>query len=202
MVHGGQTDLRLRQCAVTVPATMPADTTRALRGALAGAVAAGVWSAQTPLDKRVFGVDYDDAELLGSALTRRRGTLATQVAGQLMHLANGAAFGAVYSRVAPSVPLPAWARGPVAGLAEHLAGWPLVLATDRLHPARGDLPALWGSGRAFAAATWRHLLFGLVLGELERRLNPPVVEPEPVTDEVAATNGHGSAEHLAVAADH
>ena len=44
---------------------------------------------------------------------------------------------------------------------------------DRVHPARSDLPQLWGSGRAFAQATWRHVLFGFVLGELERRLNPP-----------------------------
>jgi hypothetical protein len=77
-----------------------------------------------------------------------------------------------------------------------------VLATDRLHPARQDLPTLWGSGRAFAAATWRHLVFGFVMGELERRLNPPGTEPEPVSDEVVSTNGHGSIEHLVAAADH
>ena len=84
------------------------------------------------------------------------------------------------------------------GLAEHLAGWPLVLATDRFHPARRDMPTLWGSSRAFAAATWRHLLFGFVLGELERRLNPPEAEPEPVDAAAAASNGHGSVEHLVV----
>ena len=50
------------------------DATRVLRGALAGAIASGVWGAQQGLDKRVFGVDYDDAELLGSALTRERGS--------------------------------------------------------------------------------------------------------------------------------
>ena len=44
---------------------MAFDATRTLRGALAGAAAAAVWAAQQPLDKRVFGVDYDDAELLG-----------------------------------------------------------------------------------------------------------------------------------------
>jgi hypothetical protein len=37
-----------------------------------------------------------------------------------------------------------------------------------------------------------------VLGELERRLNPPG-EPEPVDAEAAASNGHGSPEHLVVA---
>ena len=61
-------------------------------------------------------------------------------------------------------------------------GWPSTSppgrgprCSPRVHPA--DLPQLWGSGRAFAQATWRHVLFGLVLGELERRLNPPEEEP-------------------------
>ena len=58
---------------------------------------------------------------------------------------------------------------------------------------------LWGNGRAFAQATWRHLLFGVVLGELERRLNaPPEPPPGPPYEEVAATNGHGSLEHAVV----
>jgi hypothetical protein len=38
---------------------------RTVNGAMAGAVAAGVWAAQQPLDKRVFDSDYDDVELLG-----------------------------------------------------------------------------------------------------------------------------------------
>ena len=58
------------------------------------------------------------------------------------------------------------------------------------------MPQLWGSSRAFAQATWRHVLFGTVLGELERRLNPPDSEPRPIDPAAAASNGHGSAEHL------
>jgi hypothetical protein len=83
----------------------------------------------------------------------------------------------------------------VAALAEHLALWPLGGLSDRFHPARGDLPSLKGNRVAFAQATWRHLLFGLVLGELERRVN---VEPEPAppADQPDyASNGHGSLEH-------
>ena len=38
-----------------------------------------------------------------------------------LHLANGAVFGALYSAIAPRVPLPSWARGPAAGLAEQAA---------------------------------------------------------------------------------
>ncbi len=104
-------------------------------------------------------------------------------------------FGAVYANLAPALPLPPMLRGPAAGLSEHLALWPLVALTDRFHPARKQLPVLGGNHRAFAQAAWRHLLFGLVLGELERRLN---AEPEPAPLEPAAdysSNGHGSLEH-------
>jgi hypothetical protein len=173
---------------------MPVTTTRTLRGALAGAAAAGVWAAQQPLDRRVFGHPYDDTEVLGRLVVRSG---AWQLAGVGIHLANGALFGAVYSNVAPSLPVPPGLRGPLAGLAEHVATWPGTAVVDRMHPARSDLPQLWGSGRAFAQAAWRHVLFGFVLGELERRLNPPEEVPLPVDDTVVSTNGHGSAEHLA-----
>src|SRR5919199_197603 len=48
----------------------PVEVRRTLGGAAAGALAAGVWAAQQPLDKRVFGSDYDDVELLGKVVTR------------------------------------------------------------------------------------------------------------------------------------
>jgi hypothetical protein len=153
--------------------------TRTVRGALAGTVAAAVWLVQQPLDKRVFDWPHDDAELLG------RLTGAGPAAGAALHLANGAVFGAVYAGVAPSVPVPAALRGPLAGLLEHLATWPLTLVAA---------PDLSRSPRAFAQATWRHLLFGIVLGEVERRLNPSALEP--VSEEAVASNGHGSPEHL------
>jgi hypothetical protein len=85
-------------------------------------------------------------------------------------------------------------RGPIAALAEHLALWPLAAVSDRLHPARNDIGRLSGNRRAFAQATWRHLLFGLVLGELERRLNagPEAAPPQP--EAAYSSNGHGSLE--------
>jgi hypothetical protein len=168
------------------------DVGRTARGALAGAVAAGVWAAQSPLDQRIFGVPYLDQELLGKAVTRGR---AWHPIGVALHVLNGAAFGAAYANVAPSLPLPPVARGPAAGLAEHLATWPLTVLVDARHPARGELPRLADNPRAFAQATWRHLLFGVVLGELERRLNPPPASP-PVPDAPAvSSNGHGDIEH-------
>lgn len=168
---------------------MAPDPPRTLRGALAGIAAAGVWAAQQPLDKRVFGSDYDDVRLLGGLVV---GGPAAYPVGLAMHLANGALFGALYANLAPTLSVPPALRGPLAALAEHLATWPATLVVPRLREAGG----VWRPERAFAQATWRHLLFGAVLGELERRLNPLEPGPPPVDPEAAASNGHGSPEHL------
>ena len=175
---------------------MPIDRAQTIRGALAGALAAGVWAAQMPLDKRAFSIACDDVELLGKAVTRGRWW---PVAGWALHLHNGALFGAVYANLAPRAPLPSWARGPAAGLAEHLATWPAAALADRLHPARAELPAAFADPRAFVQATWRHLLFGTLLGELERRMNADARVAAPDYSRMASHNGHGRAEHLAAA---
>jgi hypothetical protein len=168
---------------------------RTLKGAAAGAVAAAVWAAQQPLDKRAFESSYDDVELLGKLATRGSGWPA---AGLALHLQNGAVFGAVYAHLRPFLPGPPLVRGVVAALIEHATTWPLVRLTDARHPARRELPRLAGNQRALVQATWRHLLFGAVLGELERRLNPQdEFEPPGVPVD---SNGHGNIEHAAVAA--
>jgi len=168
------------------------DSTKTLRGAVSGAVAATVWALQQPLDKLVFSSRYDDVELLGKVFTRDAGWLPI---GLGIHMSNGALFGAVYANLAPAIPLPPRLRGPAAALAEHSALWPLVALTDRLHPARAELPKLRGNRVAFLQAAWRHLLFGVVLGELERRINaePEAEPPEPESQ--YSSNGHGSLEH-------
>jgi hypothetical protein len=171
------------------------DVQRSLNGALAGAIAAAVWAAQQPLDKRLFGSDYDDVELLGKLVTRESSWPA---AGAFLHVYNGAVFGAVYAQLRPFIPGPAPTKGILAGLAEHTATWPLARLTDRYHPARGDLPQLSGNRRAFAQVAWRHFVFGAVLGELERRLNrADAYEPLEVP---VSSNGHGNIEHAAVGA--
>jgi hypothetical protein len=169
---------------------------RTVNGAMAGAVAAGVWAAQQPLDKRVFGSNYDDVELLGKLVTRGS---AWQAAGVPLHVANGALFGATYALVRPLLPVPPVVAGASAGLAEHFAFWPLGRLIDRHHPARSELEPMAGNRRAFAQATWRHLLFGLVLGELERRLNAKG-EFEPLEGVPVSSNGHGNIERAAVGA--
>ena len=173
---------------------MVIDRAKTVRGAVAGAVAAGVWAAQQPADKAVFGVPYDDTELLGKIFTRGR---AWPVVGLAVHLGNGALMGAAYAGVAPRLPVPSWARGPLVALTEHVATWPLTVLVDRIHPARDDMPRLAGSLAAFAQATWRHLVFGVVMGELERRLNPPPDPELPPYEHVVSSNGHGKLEHLA-----
>jgi hypothetical protein len=169
---------------------------RTLNGALAGATAATVWAAQQPLDKRVFGSAYDDVELLGKLVTRGAGW---PVAGLALHVLNGAAFGTCYALVRPLVPGPPFAAGVAAGLAEHAALWPLGALVDRHHPAHGELTSLSGNRRAFAQAAWRHLLFGAVLAEIERRLNP-AGEFEPLEGVPVASNGHGDIERAAAGA--
>jgi hypothetical protein len=162
---------------------------RTLGGAVAGSLAAAVWAAQQPLDKRVFESDYDDVELLGKLVTRGR---EWPLVGLALHMGNGAVFGAVYSQLRPFVPAPPVATGLLAGLAEHAGSWPFVGLVDQRHPARRDLPTLWGNRRALAQATWRHALFGAVLGALEALVNDRSADEPPTIP--FSSNGHGSIE--------
>ena len=169
---------------------------RPLNGALAGAAAAAAWAVQQPLDKRVFGSRYDDVEILGKLVTRGP---AWPAAGLALHVANGAMFGAAYAIARALVPGPPVVPAVGAAMAEHFGFWPLGHQVARHHPARKDLETLHGNRRAFGQAAWRHLLFGIVLSELERRLNDET-EFEPLEKIPASSNGHGNLEHAAVGA--
>ncbi len=147
---------------------MQARAIRARNGALAGAAASLVWAAQQPLDKKVGGSRYDDVELLGKLVTASR---AWPAAGLALHLGNGVAFGCSYAFVAPNLRGPPYLRGLGAAMAENFGLWPLVAVTDRFHPSRRELERLSGNRRALAQATWRHAIFGVVLGIAEARLN-------------------------------
>jgi len=157
-------------------------------------VAAAVWALEQPLDKLLLDCEYDDIQLLGKAVTRGP---ASYPVGLAMHLGNGAVFGALYSNFVGALPLPRPLRGPVLSLSEHVALWPLGFLSDRFHPARKELPQLQGNRIAFAQGVVRHLVFGLTLGELERRLNAaPEPAPPPGAIDVSS-NGHGSIERAA-----
>jgi len=113
-----------------------------MRAALAGAIAATVWGLQEPLDRRLFGCDYSDVRLVG---------------GLPVHALNGALFGAAFAVVQRRTQIEPRRLALTLALVEHAALWPLVGLFDR---------ELVRSPRAFAQGTYRHALFGLVLGRL------------------------------------
>ena len=134
------------------------------RSAAAGAVAAGVWALQEPLDQRAFGSDYSDIAVLGKAVTR--GPWWWDV-GLAIHLVNGAVFGLAFHEVRTRLGVDSRRLALGLALTEHAVLFPLGALVDKHHPARGErgLPSLVAP-RAFAQATWRHVLFGWVLGRL------------------------------------
>ena len=119
-----------------------------VRAAVAGSVAAVVWGLQEPLDQRVFGCDYSDVLFLG------RGHRSI---GFLVHAANGALFGLAFDAVRQRVDVDHRRLALALATGEHLALWPFISLVDR---------SLVTSPRAFAQATYRHALFGFVLGRL------------------------------------
>jgi hypothetical protein len=139
-----------------------------LRSALAGSGAALVWAAQEPLDQRVFGCDYSDVAVLGKGLTRGP---RWRAAGLALHALNGASFGLAFHEARARLDVEPRKLALTMALAEHVALYPLCFFVDRYHPARGEpgVPPLLTSPRAFAQATWRHALFGVILGGLAGR---------------------------------
>ena len=135
------------------------------RAAAAGAAAATVWGLAEPFDQRLLGCDYSDVAVLGKAVTRGRHWRA---AGFAIHAANGAVFGLVFDELRRHVPIGPRKLAVAMALAEHASLYPLCALIDRYHPARGEpgIPPLLTNPRAYAQATWRHLLFGTVLGRL------------------------------------
>jgi hypothetical protein len=119
-----------------------------VRAAAAGSVAAALWGLQEPLDQRVFGCDYSDVLFLG----RGRRSL-----GFAVHMANGALFGVAFDAVRRRVDVDQRRLALALALGEHVVLWPFISFVDR---------SLVTSPRAFAQATYRHALFGLVLGRL------------------------------------
>jgi hypothetical protein len=130
------------------------------RSATAGACAAVVWAAAEPIDRRLLRNDYSDVALLGKAVTRSR---AWPMVGLAMHAANGAVFGLAYHELRRRRDVSAIRLA----MTEHVALFPFGRLVDRRHPARGQAGVCRVFGmRAFAQATWRHFLFGAVLGRL------------------------------------
>jgi hypothetical protein len=134
------------------------------RSAAAGALAATVWGLAEPLDQRLLRCDYSDVALLGKAVTRRH----WRAAGFAIHAVNGAIFGLVFHELRDRLHADSRRLALGLALAEHVALYPLCYFVDRHHPARGEpgVPKLLTNPRAYAQATWRHALFGGLLGRL------------------------------------
>ena len=137
------------------------------RAMAAGAAAAAAWALQEPLDRRLFRCDYSDVAVLGKALTRGP---AWRPVGLAVHIVNGAMFGLAFHEARRRMPVGPRKAAVAMALGEHLALYPLCYFVDRFHPARGEpgIPPLLTNRRAFAQATWRHALFGVVLGRIAR----------------------------------
>ncbi len=136
-----------------------------LRAAGAGAAAATVWGLLEPLDQRLLRCDYSDIAVLGKGVTRGPHWRLT---GFALHAANGALFGLAFDELRRRLRTDPRRLAVGLALAEHLTLYPLCYFVDRYHPARGEpgVPPLLENPRAFAQATWRHALFGTVLGRL------------------------------------
>jgi hypothetical protein len=136
-----------------------------LQAGLAGGLAAAVWGLVEPLDRRLFRFPYSDIAILGLFVTRGAHWRA---AGWALHVVNGVVAGLVFWAIYERLGGNAFWLAIAFALVEHVLTYPLTLLTDRFHPARGapQLPPMARSGRAFAQATFRHLLFGVVLGLL------------------------------------
>jgi hypothetical protein len=123
-----------------------------------------VWALQEPIDRRVVRHDYSDVALLGKLVTR--GPNWWRV-GFAVHVANGAVFGLVFDEARRRTGGDQRKLALAMATGEHLTLFSLGALVDRHHPARGE-PGLarMFSKRAFVLATWRHALFGWVLGRL------------------------------------
>ena len=141
------------------------------RAVAAGAVAATVWGLQEALDQRLFQCDYSDIAVLGKAVTRGP---RWRAAGFAIHAVNGAIFGLAFHELRRRLRVDSRRLAVATAVGEHLTLYPLCYFIDRYHPARGEpgIPPLFTNPRAFAQATWRHALFGLVLGRLAPRDSP------------------------------
>jgi hypothetical protein len=118
-----------------------------------------------PIDQRLLDCDYSDVAVLGKGVTRGPHWRAV---GFALHAANGAVFGLAFDELRRRLPLDPRRLAVGLAVAEHLTLYPLCYFIDRYHPARGEpgIPPLLRNPRAFAQATWRHALFGTVLGRL------------------------------------
>ncbi len=144
------------------------------RAASAGALAALAWAASEPFDEVLLRTGYSDVALLGKSVTLR---WFWWPIGLAAHAANGAAFGIGVAALAEHSSLPVRKLAFRLVMVEHFLSFPFSRLADRKHPARGEkgVQPIFNF-RGFVQATWRHALFGALLGRLlehaEQRSRP------------------------------
>lgn len=144
-------------------------------GMVAGALAALAYLGAMKIDIALTRYPSSDLQVI-EGLARGRASRVPWL-GALVHLANGAGLGSIYSLVQRWLPGPAWLRGVLFGEGFLLLVWPTTPLLDRFHPliCRGQLPP-FARRIVFLQNLSRHLVFGLVLGEslrlLKRRASP------------------------------
>ena len=105
-------------------------------------LAATIWGLQEPIDRRIFRCDHSDIAFLGKAVTRGR---RWRAAGFAVH------------ELRARVPVAPRKLAVAAAIGEHTVLYPLFYFIDR---------PLLTNPRTFAQQTWRHALFGYLLGRL------------------------------------
>ena len=134
-------------------------------GAAAGSIAAAAWLALHPLTRRVSGIDFDDTRLLGRMVVPNG---PWRLVGTVMHLVNGAVFGALFVRF---LKRPSVGKGFAAAQIENAVLWPTLALIDPIHPDRrnGHWPRFMTSPRIIVSEVIGHAIFGTVLGALTSR---------------------------------
>ncbi|MEO7018815.1 MAG: DUF6789 family protein [Ktedonobacteraceae bacterium] len=141
------------------------------RAAAAGLVATAAYSVAMETDKYLTNNHFNDVTfiegLLGDTDTSSPRTAAL---AWTLHFLNGAMLAEVYAAICKRfLPGPNWLKGMIFGGAFITAVWPITPLVDRYHPMikSGQLPHL-ANWTAFWQNVLRHLVFGLVLGLLDR----------------------------------
>jgi hypothetical protein len=134
---------------------------RALRAAVAGAVAAGAWAAVEPALREATGGHHSQVRLVGGVVAPDG---RWREIGMAIHLANGAMFGVAFAWLG----LGGVGQGTLAAEAENTLLWPLVGMLDRIHPdvRSGEWPPLARDPNAFAQEVLGHAVFGAAVGAL------------------------------------
>ncbi len=141
------------------------------RAAAAGLVATAAYSIAMETDKYITDNHFNDVTFIEGLLgDTGASSPRTAALAWALHFLNGAMLAEVYAAICKRfLPGPNWLKGMIFGGVFIAAVWPITPFVDRYHPMikSGQLPHL-ANWAAFWQNVLRHLVFGLVLGLLDR----------------------------------